>query len=137
MFFTQVSQQSKRRLVHLFDCSSNNFRCNAFYFYSCLSDNLINSLFGQFIDICCSFVNNAWSNFTNLIHRVSASIREVVAAEKSSSLSLTSSFFARSFCSSTFLVCTASVACAFSWYIFELKFESLAIARNRQCSPFL
>ena len=123
MFFTQVSQQSKRHLVHFFDCSSNNFWCNTFYFCSSLSDNLINSLFVQFIDICCSFVNNARSNFTDLIHRVSAGIREVVAVEKSSSLSPTPSCLARSFSSPTFSVCAASVACAsLFWHVFELKF---------------
>ena len=123
MFFTKVSEQSKRRFVHFFDCPFNNFWSNTFYFCSSLSDDLINSLLGQFIDICCSFVNNAWSNFTNLIYRVSAGIHEVVTVEKPSSLSPTPFRFARSFSSPTFLVCPASVACAsFFWHVFELKF---------------
>ena len=111
-----------RGLVHLFNCSSNNFGCNAFYFCSSVSDSLFDSLFGQFIDVCRSFANNAGSDFTDLVDCVSAGIREVVVVEKSPSLSPTPSCFARSFSSPTFLVCTASVTCAFSWHVFELKF---------------
>ena len=123
LFFAQVSQQSKRCFVHLFDCSSDDFGCHSFYFCSAVSDHLIDPLFGDFVNVCRSFVNNTRSNFTNLIDSVSAGIREVVAAKESSSLSPTAlSCLARIFCSSMSSVGTASVACAFSWHVFELIF---------------
>ena len=138
LFFAQVSQQSKRCFVHLFDCSSDDFGCHSFYFCSAVSDHLIDPLFGDFVNVCHSVVNNTRSNFTNLIDRVSAGIREVVAAEKTSSLSPTTlSCLARTFCSSTSLVGIASVACAFFGHVFELICQSLAIARTLQCFPFL
>ena len=122
LFFAQVSQQSKRCFVHFFDCSSDDFGCNSFYFCSAVSDHLINPLFGNFVNVCHSLVNNTRNNFTNLIDRVSAGRREVVAAEKTSSLSPTMlSCLARIFCSPTFLVSTTSVAFS-SWHVFELKF---------------
>ena len=127
LFFAQVSQQSKSTpgfpaLAHFFDCSSDDFGCDSFYFCSAISDHLINPVFGDFVNVCRSLVNNTRSNFTNLIDRVSAGIREVVAAEKTSSLSPTTlSCLARIFCSPTFLVSTASVAFSCR-HVFELRF---------------
>ena len=137
LFFAQVFQQSKSCFVHFFDCSSHDFGCDSFYFCSAVSDHLINPLFGDFVNVCRSLVNNTRSNFTNLIDHVSAGIREVVAAEKTSSLLPTTlSCLARIFCSPTFLVSTASVAFFFR-HVFELRFYSLAIARILQRFLFL
>ena len=123
LFFTQVSQQSKRCFVHLFDCSSDDFGCHSFYFCSAVSDHLIDPLFGDFVNVCRSVVNNTRSNFTNLIDRVSAGIREVVSTEKTFSLSPTTPFcLARIFCSPTSSVSTTLVACAFFGHVFELIF---------------
>ena len=59
LFLAEVSQKSERCFVNLFNGSLYDFGCYSFHFCSTLSDDLINVLLGNFIDVCRCFVDDA------------------------------------------------------------------------------
>lgn len=85
--FSKVSEQSKGCLVNVFYGSSKNFREDTFNFFPTLRNELIDSLFGNVIDIFCCGFNYSWWNFSGLINNVSTSVRKIISTKKSFKLS--------------------------------------------------
>ena len=85
--FSEVSEQSKGRLVNVFYCSSENVGKDTVNFLSTLWNDLINSLFHNLIDIACCTFNYSWCNFTFLINNVSTGIGKIISIKKTTKLS--------------------------------------------------
>ena len=127
LLFSKVSQQSKRCLVNVLDCSVQNFGKHSFSFSHTQPENLINSILKNFVNFLCGLFNYYWHNFSNLINCVSASIGKAISVEKASCLSLLSSFFVSSPCTRLAPVFRQSL----------LLFGPFFLPHNIQLSSFL
>ena len=78
LLFSKFSEQSKKRLIDVFDGAWNTFWKNMFNFFSSLAYDLIELLLSDVNDLQTSIFNYSRSNFSYLINSVSTSISKKI-----------------------------------------------------------
>ena len=90
LLFSEIYEQSKWCLIHIFYGSSENFGKYTFILFPALWSYLINSLFYNAVNFIWCIFNYAGGNFSCLINYIPPGVWEVISIQKASCLPFSS-----------------------------------------------